>query len=109
MTALLALAALVGGLHGVVLRGPVAPVCRVGEPCDAPAAGATLVFRQGGAVAARVHAGAGGRYAVRLPPGLYAVAVTPAPRIGSGLRPAAARVRGGVDARLDFHLDTGIR
>jgi len=25
------------GLYGVVLRGPIQPVCVVGEPCEAPA------------------------------------------------------------------------
>ena len=24
------------GLEGMVRRGPIQPVCRVGEPCDAP-------------------------------------------------------------------------
>jgi hypothetical protein len=60
-------------------------------------------------VAARARAGAGGRYIVRLAPGLYAVRLTTAPRIGSSLTPREVRVRSGVDDRVDFEIDTGIR
>ena len=31
-------------LHGHVMRGPIAPVCRVGTPCEAPAKHATVYF-----------------------------------------------------------------
>jgi hypothetical protein len=109
MSALLALVAVVSGLHGVVMRGPTTPVCRIGTPCSEPAAGAVLVFSRNGVVAARVRVGADGRYTVRLRRGLYAVSLPSAPRIGRGLSPAQARVRGGVLGRLDFEIDTGIR
>jgi hypothetical protein len=110
MAALLALvlALVASGLHGVVTRGPTTPVCRVGKPCTAPAVGAVLVFSHGGTVAARARAGTGGRYTVRLRPGLYAVRVSPSQRIG-GLTPRQVRVRSGVDGRVDFQIDTGIR
>lgn len=68
-----------------------------------------LVFSRSGHEAARARAGAGGRYAVRLAPGFYAVRLTAWPRIGSGLTPSQVRVRSGVDGRLDFDIDTGIR
>lgn len=109
MPVLLAAALVASGLHGVVMRGPTTPVCQVGKPCSEPAVGAVLVFSRNGAAVVRVRAGAGGRYAVRLKPGLYAVQVAPAPKIGSGLQPRQARVRAGVFARLDFEIDTGIR
>jgi hypothetical protein len=109
MSAMLALAAAVAGLHGVVMRGPIQPVCQIGKPCSEPAVGAVLVFSRSGREAARARAGAGGRYFVRLAPGFYAVRLTTAPRIGSGLTPRQARVRSGVDGRLDFEIDTGIR
>jgi len=108
MAALLALALALTGLHGVVTRGPTTPVCRVGTPCSAPAVGAVLVFSRNGRIAARVRSGAGGHYSVRLPVGLYAVQLSPAPKIG-GLSPRQARVRLGPSARLDFAVDTGIR
>jgi hypothetical protein len=109
MHALLALVTVVTGLHGVVMRGPTAPVCQVGKPCSEPAVGTVLVFSRVGAVAARVRTGAGGRYSVRLRPGVYAVRLTTTPKIGSGLQPRQVRVRSGVDAKLDFEIDTGIR
>jgi hypothetical protein len=109
MLRLLAVAAALGGLHGVVMRGPTTPVCRVGVPCSAPAVGAVLLFSSGGRTVARVRTGAGGRYSVSLAPGRYTVRLGPSPRIGFGLRPVHVRVVGGVRRRLDFMIDTGIR
>ena len=43
------------GLHGVVMRGPTTPVCRVGVPCSEPAAGATIGFDRNGRRVALVH------------------------------------------------------
>jgi hypothetical protein len=108
MTVLLGLVLAVTGLHGVVTRGPTTPVCRVGTPCSEPAVGAVLVFSRDGRVAARIRAGAGGRYTVRLGAGTYAVQVSPPQRIG-GLAPRQVRVRAGLDGRVDFRIDTGIR
>jgi hypothetical protein len=101
MAVLLAVALLASGLHGIVTRGPTTPVCQVGKSCSEPALGAVLVFSRGGTVAARVRAGAGGRYAVRLRPGFYAVQVAPKPKIGTGLRPRDVHVRADVFGRLD--------
>ena len=77
--------------------------------CSAPAVGVTLVFSRAGHVAARVRTGAGGRYTVRLPVGIYGVNVAPQPLIGSGLQPRGVRVRLGLDLRQNFTIDTGIR
>ena len=101
--------AALSGLHGTVSRGPITPVCRVGVPCDAPAVGAVLVFSRRGHSAVRVRAGSGGRYSVHLEPGYYTVAISPVPRIGFGLRPARVHIAPGIDAHLDFSIDTGIR
>jgi hypothetical protein len=106
---LLAVLTAVGGLHGTVSRGPTAPVCRVNVPCSAPAVGAVLVFSRRGQVAARVRAGVGGRYSVQLEPGYYTVAIGAVSRVGFGLRPNRVHVAAGVDAKLDFSVDTGIR
>lgn len=109
MRTLLAVLTAVGGLHGTVSRGPTAPVCRVNVPCSAPAVGAVLVFSRRGQVAARVRAGVGGRYSVQLEPGYYTVAIGAVSRVGFGLRPNRVHVAAGVDAKLDFSVDTGIR
>jgi len=109
MGALLATALLLSGFHGIVTRGPTQPVCRVGTPCTAPAVGAVLVFSRNGRVAARVRAGAGGRYSVRLPAGYYSMRLAVQPQIGTGLRPREVHVHAGLFARLDFSIDTGIR
>jgi hypothetical protein len=110
MTALfVTLAVLTGSLHGVVMRGPTAPVCRVGMPCNAPADGVVLVFTRDGRVAARVRIGPTGRYTVRLAAGAYLVRQATAPRIGFGIRPDRVRVVRGVSIRVDFFIDTGIR
>ena len=106
---LLTALALVSGLHGVVMRGPTTPVCRVGVPCSAPAVGAVLVFSRSSQRAVRVRVGAGGHYSVRLRPGTYAVQVSPVPQIGFGIRPARVHVARDVNARVDFSIDTGIR
>jgi hypothetical protein len=108
MAALLALALVLTGLHGVVTRGPTTPVCQVGKPCSEPAVGAVLVFSRGGRVAARVRTGAGGRYSLRLPAGVYAVRASPPQTIGS-LSPRRVRVPTGTSVRRDFAIDTGIR
>jgi hypothetical protein len=99
----------VSGLHGVVMEGPITPVCRVGVPCEKPAAGIVLQFKRAGRVAARVKTTAKGTYRVRLRPGTYAVGTFPRRRIGTGLTPRTVRVPKGRVARRDFHLDTGLQ
>jgi len=96
------------GLHGVVMEGPIKPVCKVNEPCEKPAAGAVLQFKRAGRVVARVRTSQKGTYRVRLRPGAYAVATVPPRRIGTGLTPKTVRVPKARMARRDFHLDTGL-
>lgn len=95
-------------LSGVVMRGPITPVCRVGMPCNEPAVGAVLVFSRDGRAAARVRVGRGGRYSVRLAAGTYTVRQAPAPKIGFGIRPDRVYVRR-VSTRANLFIDTGIR
>ena len=94
-------------LHGIVMRGPTAPVCMTSKPCDEPAAGAVLVFSRGGH-GVRVRVGPGGRYSVRLAPGTYSVRPSPAPKVGFGMRPDRVVVRR-PRTRANFFIDTGIR
>jgi hypothetical protein len=100
---------LTSGVHGTVVRGPTMPVCRAGESCSAPVVGAVLRFSRHGAVVAHTRTRAGGRYSIRLAPGVYSVGISPAPTIGTGLRPRTVRVRLGLVGHVDFMLDTGIR
>lgn len=96
------------GIGGVLYRGPITPVCRVGTPCNAPAPGLTLVFARPGH-SFRVRTSAGGHFSISLQPGIYAVRIVPATTIGSGLSPRVVRVPIGGWARVRLLLDTGIR
>ena len=101
------LALLLGTLHGHVMRGPIAPVCRVGTPCEAPAKHTTLYFTRLGRTVSTVT-DAKGYYRIRLKGGTYSVRTTRL-SVGRGLEPHSVRVVGGSDRRADFHIDTGIR
>lgn len=99
---------LTSGLRGVLMRGPIRPVCDDSQPCDAPAPGVVLRFKRGDRVVARVTTGTGGRYRVVLRPGRYAV-TTPDRGPGAGLTPRFVQVHKARVARVNFHLDTGIQ
>jgi hypothetical protein len=99
-----------GTLTGVVMRGPVTPVCVVEQPCDEPAANVTLLFIRNGAVIVRTVTNLQGRYRVRLPAGVYSVRrAVVGPTIDRKLEPNRARVYRGRLTRVDFSIDTGIR
>ena len=95
-----------GGLYGTVTRGPVSPVCRVGVPCNEPAARATfLLIRKGATI--KVRTDAAGHYRARLAPGRYTVST------GNwgpgGIKPSSVVVPAAHFARVNFAIDTGIR
>ena len=97
------------GLTGVVVRGPVTPVCQAGTPCDAPFA-ATFDVEQNGRSVAQFHSGSDGRFTVLLPPGPYTVVPGPdAPILmpQSQARSVQVLSSGLTDVQLEF--DTGIR
>ena len=99
------------GLRGIVMRGPIAPVCVAGQPCSKPAKDVTLVFVRNGKVARRTTTNDQGRYRVALAPGRYAVRLTAGQKltIGRGLEPTHVRVVANRFRRVDFSIDTGIR
>ena len=100
------------GLHGVVTRGPVTPVCRTDVPCDVPAPDVTLSFDRPDAVdfvARRVRSDSDGRYRILLPAGIYTVTIPGRAQLGKASSPRYAKVRSAHVDRLDFHIDTGIR
>ena len=102
-----ALSLLLGTVHGRVMRGPIAPVCRVGVPCEAPVAHTTLYFTRLGRTVSAVT-DARGYYRIRLEGGRYAVKPKRA-SFGRGFSPRSVRITAGGDKRADFHIDTGIR
>ena len=97
------------GLHGLVTRGPITPVCSVDQPCDEPAANVQLVFVRNGVVVSRVRTSATGKYRLALSPGRYAVRLPGKPGLGRIVKPQTARVLRGRYTRVDFSIDTGIR
>jgi|SRR5437588_10500354 len=97
------------GLRGLVMRGPITPVCTAEQPCSEPAENVTLVFSRNGQVVRRAKTNDQGRYRVALVPGLYAVRLTKKPSVGRGLEPGRARVMRARFRRVDFSIDTGIR
>jgi hypothetical protein len=97
------------GLHGVVMRGPIAPMCVAEEPCTAPAKNITLLFFRNDRVVGRAVTDSAGRYRLRLPAGVYAVRRPPPLGIGRGIEPNHARVFARRFVRVDFLIDTGIR
>jgi hypothetical protein len=102
-----AVSLLLGTLHGHLMRGPTAPVCRAEVPCEAPAARATVYFTRSGKTVNTVT-DANGYYRIRLTAGVYS-AKTSRQSAARGLEPASVRVVAGRDKRADFHIDTGIR
>jgi hypothetical protein len=97
------------GLNGVVMRGPIAPVCVAEEPCTEPAKNVTLLFSRNGRIVGRAVTDSAGHYRLRLPAGVYAVRRPPPLGIGKGIEPNHARVYARRFVRVDFSIDTGIR
>ena len=99
---------LVTGLEGTVLRGPIQPVCRVGQPCDAPFSAGFQVWQQQRLVA-QFRSDSAGHYQVLLSPSAYTVmADSGAPIFPRGqTRMVTVGPIGLTHADLSF--DTGIR
>jgi len=99
------------GLSGVVKKGPIAPVCRSGEPCDAPVQ-ATLRFSRTTATGTKlytVRSKTNGIYRISLPSGYYTVTTKERIGIDRAPRPHRVHVRRGRWDKLNFFIDTGIR
>ena len=99
--------ALTSGLHGMVMKGPLHPVCRQGQPCTGPAQ-VTLLFKRG-AHTYRTRSTAAGVYRITLPAGYYTVKTAERIGITPNLRPQRIHVRAGHNDLLNFRIDTGIR
>ena len=94
------------GLEGTVRRGPIQPVCREDEACDAPLQGAFTLERDGGAVA-RFASDSAGYFLVYVSPGTYLV--VPGMPIGIGPQTLEVVVQAQGLTHVDLTFDTGIR
>jgi hypothetical protein len=98
------------GLTGVVVRGPITPVCRVDVPCDAPFSAGFTVQRDGRRVA-EFQSDAAGLFTVFLAPGAYTVV----PNTDAGIISPASQVKSvtvgdtGMLTVVRLMFDTGIR
>jgi len=98
------------GLTGVVMRGPVTPVCRVDVPCEAPfSAGFTV--QRGASRVATFRSDGGGQFTVFLAPGSYTVVPdADAPVISPTRQVKAVTVLdNGTLTVVQLMFDTGIR
>jgi hypothetical protein len=94
------------GLYGLVMRGPITPVCAAEQPCDGPAAGVTLQFwSASGRLVGHTVTRSDGSYRIALPAARYTVKA----KSGRSLEPDTARVRLLRFRHVDFFIDTGIR
>lgn len=97
------------GLTGVVMRGPITPVCLPDIPCSAPFSARFAVW-QGSHLVASFRSDTQGHFTVALPPGQYRlVPASDAPIIGPESQTKIVDVGLGelTTVRLDF--DTGLR
>lgn len=92
------------GVEGIVVRGPIAPVCVAGSPCDAPAAKVTVQALQNGNVVAQTTTDRDGRFALSLAAGDYTIEA-----LGRGAEPKTVRVTSSKLVDVAFYIDTGIR
>lgn len=96
-------------LAGIVVRGPVQPVCRADVPCDAPFSAAFTVER-GNRVIATFRTDAQGRFDVQVAPGSYLVIPGPdAPLISPRTQAKEVTVGPSGTTMVLLHFDTGIR
>jgi hypothetical protein len=97
------------GIQGLVLRGPVTPVCRAESPCSAPAAHVLVRVWRGQRLVSSAWTDAQGRFRLGLSPALYTVSIRfqrgPTWRVSSQRVHVVSREF----ARVRFVLDTGIR
>jgi len=97
------------GLTGVVVRGPVTPVCVVDSPCEAPFSAAFDVYQNVRRVGG-FTSDADGHFTVKLPPGAYRVipsADAPIIQPATQVKTVDVGPVGLTEVQLQF--DTGIR
>ncbi|MDQ6717883.1 MAG: hypothetical protein M3Z17_06000 [Gemmatimonadota bacterium] len=96
------------GLAGTIMRGPIAPVCRVDVSCSAPVAGDFSVM-QGARTIATFTSDSAGRFSVMVRPGTYTIVPADASVMGPSrqAKPVTVGATGLTTVQIEF--DTGIR
>ncbi len=98
------------GLQGVVVRGPIEPVCQKGRPCEDEPFSAGFTVRRGSRAVGTFRSDTAGRFAVRLDPGAYAVVPdADAPLLAPESQAQAVEVGAGGVTSVRLLFDTGIR
>jgi hypothetical protein len=92
-----------GGVEGIVMRGPVTPVCTPESPCDAPAPGVAVQALQSGSVVATATTDHNGRFRISLAAGDYMVRT-----LGSA-KAQSVHVSPSRLTEVALYIDTGIR
>jgi hypothetical protein len=97
------------GLTGTVVRGPIAPVCRVDTPCSAPFS-AHFTVMSGSSTVATFLSDSSGVFTVMLAPGSYTIVPAASAPVMSATSQAKSVVVGPVGlTTVQLEFDTGIR
>ena len=96
-------------VDGTILRGPLQPVCQVGQSCDGPLVADFVVARNGRRILT-FRTDAAGRFTIALAPGSYQVIPSvDAPIIGAGTVSQPLTVMAPETRGVTLQFDTGIR
>ena len=97
------------GVAGTVFRGPIAPVCAVNQPCEAPFK-ASFSVQRGTTRVTAFQSDEQGHFEVRLSPGSYVVVPeADAPIMSPQLQTKDLTVGTSGLTMVELHFDTGIR
>ena len=97
------------GLTGVVVRGPIAPVCEIDKPCNSPFIAAFGVYENTRRVAG-FRSDANGRFTVTLAAGTYRIIpAADAPIIQPSAQVKTVDVHPVGLTQVTLEFDTGIR
>jgi hypothetical protein len=97
------------GLAGTVFRGPISPLCVIGQPCEAPFV-ASFTVQRGTTRVAAFSSDPQGHFEVRLAPGAYIVIPgLDAPIISPSAQTRQVSVGASGLTMIELHFDTGIR